>query len=100
MERLFGINQKKQICKDIARIYHEMSQELVHMGPQTVTELFAPIMAVPRAFQAKEYEEKSQSYEMLANSKTLYFTRKSKLEKALKEANEESKESHSNTVEL
>jgi len=86
MERLFGINHKKQICKDIASTYHDMSQKLVHMGPQTITEVFAPIMAVPRAFQAKEYEEKSQSYERLANSKILYFTRKSSLEKALKEA--------------
>jgi hypothetical protein len=97
MERLFGINQKKQICKDIASIYHDTSQKLIHTGPQTILEVFAPIAAVPRAFQAKEYEEKSKSYERLANSKILYFTRKSKLEKALKEAN---KESHSNTIEL
>lgn len=89
--KAFGINQKKQICKDIASIYHDMSQKLVHMGPQTMLEVFAPVMAVPRAFEAKEYEETSQSYKSLANSKILYLTRKSKLEKALKEANEESK---------
>jgi hypothetical protein len=88
MERLFGINQKKHICKDIAGIYHDMSQELVHMEPQTVTELFAPIMAVPGAFQTKEYEGKSQSYKKLVNSKILYFTRKTTLEKALREAKE------------
>jgi hypothetical protein len=88
MKRLFCINQKKQICRDIADIYHDMSQKLVHREPQTVTEFFAPIMAVPYAFQAKEYEEKSQSYKGLANSKVLYLTRNSTLEKTLREAKE------------
>lgn len=96
----FHYEAKRQLCLDIAKAYRlkglkqfrtsidSTAGGVDELSTRTEDKSFLGLVSVFGAFaglhQASEYDNETKKYEDLANSKKLYFIKKSKLEWILK----------------